>query len=161
MAVPELLHLAIPGWLRLLPHARAGSTRPKCLWKIGYRCRENGRQVAYDRDYGLWLSRVQGNSVCCCWRRVTLHKRSGELLPSVCCSSGKIGSNRWSHPKKDIVGMFAGLFFVDQNWLFGFDHSLHFCVSWFHGRRWHCHRQRATWIRKLAIGSITGLLKIE
>jgi len=42
--------------------------------------------------------------------------------------------------------------------LFGFDHSLHFCVSWFYGRRWHCRRQRATWIRKL--GSITRRLKI-
>ena len=42
--------------------------------------------------------------------------------------------------------------------LFGFDHSLHFCVSWFYGRRWHCRRQRATWIRKL--GSIARRLKI-
>ena len=39
----------------------------------------------------------------------------GELSPSVCCSSGKIGSNRRSRPKKDIVDMFDGLFFVDQN----------------------------------------------
>ena len=31
------------------------------------------------------------------------------------CSSGKIGSNRRSCPKKDIVSMFDGLFFVDQN----------------------------------------------
>ena len=31
------------------------------------------------------------------------------------CSSGKIGSNRRSRPKKDNVGMFDGLFFVDQN----------------------------------------------
>ena len=41
--------------------------------------------------------------------------RGGELSPFVCCSSGKIGSNRWSHPKKDIVGMFDSLFFADQN----------------------------------------------
>ena len=34
-----------------------------------------------------------------------LHMRGGELSPFVCCSSGKIGSNRWSHPKKDIVGI--------------------------------------------------------
>ena len=80
-----------------------------------YRCRKNGRRVAYDRDCGLWLSRVQGNSVCCCWRRAILHKRGGELSPSVRCSRGKIGSNRRSRPKKDIVGMFDGLFFVDQN----------------------------------------------
>ena len=44
-----------------------------------------------------------------------MHKRGGELLPSVRCSSGKIGSNCWSHPKKDIVGMVDGLFFIDQN----------------------------------------------
>ena len=59
-----------------------------------YRCRKNGRRVAYDRDCGPWLSRVQGNSVCCCWRRAILHMRGGELSPSVRCSSGKIWSNR-------------------------------------------------------------------
>ena len=48
--------------------------------------------------------------------------------------------------------------FLSIRTLFGFDHSLHFCVSWFYGRRWHCRRQRATWIRKL--GSITRRLKI-
>ena len=51
----------------------------------------------------------------CCWRRAAiLHKRGGELSRSIRCSSGKIGSNRWSRPKKDIVGMFDGLFFVGQ-----------------------------------------------
>ena len=50
--------------------------------------------------------------MCCCW---ILHKRGGELSPSVRCSSGKIRSNRRSCSKKDIVGMFDGLFFVDQN----------------------------------------------
>ena len=41
-----------------------------------------------------------------------MHKRGGELSPSIRCSSGKIGSNRRSRSKK---GMFDGLFFVDQN----------------------------------------------
>ena len=77
-------------------------------------CSVDGRRVAYDRVYDLWLSRVQGNLVCCCWRRAILHKRGGELSRSVHCSSGKIGSNRWSRPKKDI-GMFHSLFSVDQN----------------------------------------------
>ena len=57
---------------------------------------------------------VQGNSVCYCWRRAILHKRGIELLRSVHCSSGKIGSNHWSRPKKDTVSMFDGLFFVDH-----------------------------------------------
>ena len=43
-------------------------------------------RVAYDRDYGPWLSRVQGNLVFCCWRRAILHKRGGELSRSVRCS---------------------------------------------------------------------------
>ena len=42
-------------------------------------------------------------------------KRGGELSRSVRCSSGKIGSNRWSRPKKDIVSILNSLFFVDQN----------------------------------------------
>ena len=44
-----------------------------------------------------------------------MNKRSEELSQFVRCSSGKIGSNRQSHPKKDIVGLFDGLLFVDQN----------------------------------------------
>ena len=42
-------------------------------------------------------------------------KRGGELSRFVRCSSGKIGSNRRSRPKKDAVSMFDGLFFVEQN----------------------------------------------
>ena len=117
-------------------------------------------RVAYDRDCGLWLSHVQGNSVCCCWKRTILHKRSSELSRSVRCSSGKIGSNRRSRPKKDIVGMFDGLFFVDHNsqtsvlitrFTSAFADSM--------DDDGHCRRQRATWIRKL--GSIARRFKIE
>ena len=56
-----------------------------------------------------------GNSVCCCWRRAILHKRGGELSPSVRCSSVKVERNRRSRPKKDNAGMFYGLFYIDQN----------------------------------------------
>ena len=66
--------------------------------------RRNGMRVAYDRGYAVWLSRVQGSLVCCCWRRAVLRERS-ELSRSICCSSGEIWFNRWSRPKKDI-GMF-------------------------------------------------------
>ena len=55
--------------------------------------------------YGLWLSRVQGNLVCCYWRRAILQERSGEPSQSVRCSSGKIGRS-WSRPKEDIVSVF-------------------------------------------------------
>ena len=103
----------------------------------------------------MWLSRVQRNLVCCCWRRAILHKRGGELSWSVRCSSSKIGSNRWSRPKKDIISMFK----LSIRTLFSFHHSLHFCISWFYGQRWHCRRQRATWIRKL--GNIARRLKKE
>ena len=44
-----------------------------------------------------------------------MHKRGGELSPSVRCSSVKVERNRRSRPKKDNAGMFYGLFYVDQN----------------------------------------------
>ena len=56
----------------------------------------------------IWCAAVEEGLSC-------ILKRGGELSRFVRCSSGKIGSNHRSHPKKDIVGMFDGLFFVNQN----------------------------------------------
>ena len=134
---PRTAPSTIPGWLCLLPHACAGSTQPRCLWMIGYRCRKNGRRVAYDQDYGLWLSHVQGNLVCCCWRRAIEVENYHNLFAVAVVRQGV--RNHRSRPKKDIVSMFYGLFFVDQN-----SQTLRFrslaSLVHLYGLRWNCRR---------------------
>ena len=59
----------------------------------------------------------------------------------------------WNQEKTSHSGLFFS--FSSIRTLFDFDHSLHFCVSWFYGWRWHCRRQRA-----LGSGSLVVLLDV-
>ena len=74
MAVPELLR---PQYLLTPPLTLCarGLEPVEKLVKDQLIEGEMARKSQYDQGYSLWLSRVQGNLVCCYWRRPILHKR--------------------------------------------------------------------------------------